>query len=167
MRGGSIRRRRRTGSGTNAGARNAGTMSDEKLALKFMLTPPFGSLGVRSVRRTVSFLAAAWGFDEDACNNIALALSEAINNAREHGSEEGSRIEITCVLGTGNVKLVVEDFGDTDKSGLRKAFDSRDPPSKDSVRGRGIYLIRSLMDGVEVKRKEKGGVALTMIKRGS
>jgi len=145
----------------------AQTMNDEKLALKFKLTPPFGSLGVRSVRRTVKFLAGGWGFSDETCDNIALALSEAINNAREHGSEQGSRIEVTCYLTKESIKLVVEDFGDADQSGLKRAFDSKDPPSKDSVRGRGIYLIRSLMDAVEMKRKEAGGVALTMIKRGS
>jgi serine/threonine-protein kinase RsbW len=141
-------------------------MNDEKLALKFKLTPPFGLLGVRSVRKAVRYLAGHWGFNTESCDNIALALSEAINNAREHGSETGSQIEITCYFARGNIRLVVEDFGDADQSGLMRAFDSRDPPSDDSERGRGIYLIRSLMDGVEMKRKDRGGVAVTMVKRG-
>jgi serine/threonine-protein kinase RsbW len=140
-------------------------MTEEKLALKFKLSPPFGALAVRSVRRTVSYLAGQWGFPEKNCDEIALALSEAINNARDHGSARSDRVEITCFLRDRAVKIRIEDFGKDDGTGLQEAFDSDVVPSSDSERGRGVFLIQSLMDEVEMKQKGKGGVTIVMIKR--
>jgi len=140
-------------------------MNRETLALKFKLAPPFGSLGLRSVRKTVSFLAGQWGFDEESRNGIALALSEALNNAREHVTVAENRIEITCYLGERSIKLIVEDFGNDSSLDLARAFDSRDVPTTDSERGRGVFLMRSLMDEVTLKRKKEGGVAVVMLKR--
>jgi serine/threonine-protein kinase RsbW len=140
-------------------------MTKEKLALKFVLTPPIGPQGIRSVRKSVSYLMGQWGFTDESRDNIALALSEALNNAREHGSVKDTRIEVTCLLEGLVAKLKVEDFGEKDASDATRAFDSKDIPPPDSERGRGIFLIRSLMDDVEMKCKP-GGIIIKMIKRG-
>lgn len=146
-------------------------MTDETLALKFKLVQPFGPLGIRSIRKTVAFLAGQWGFNEKSQDNITLALSEAINNAREHGSDANSRIDVICVLSANMIKLQIDDYGegtdcDSKRSETRSAFESTAAPPTDSERGRGVFLMRSLMDSVEMGRNKKGGITIKMIKRG-
>ncbi len=146
-------------------------MTDETLTLKFKLTQPFGPLGIRSIRKTIAFLAGQWDFSEKSRDNITLALSEAINNAREHGSDPNSRIEVLCVLSARLIKLRIDDFGegadcDTKRDGTKIAFETTVAPSSDSERGRGVFLMRSLMDSVEMGRNKEGGITIKMIKRG-
>ncbi len=146
-------------------------MTDETLALKFKLTPPFGPLGIRSIRKTIAFLAGHWGFSEKSRDNITLALSEAINNAREHGSDKESRIEVICLLAANTIKLQIDDYGegtdcDSKRSETKSAFESTAAPSADSARGRGVFLMRSLMDSVEMGRNKEGGITIKMMKRG-
>ena len=140
-------------------------MSDETLTVKFELPPHRGVLAVRSVRRAVSLLCEQWGFGEEDRHAVVLALSEAMSNALEHGSGPTRSIEVGCALGVDGIRIVVEDFGAPSGEGLKKAIESTVAPSDDSVRGRGLYLIRTLMDEVDVKRKPGGGVAVSMFKR--
>ncbi len=151
-------------------------MNSEKMGVRFDLVRPFGHKGIRSVRKTVSFLAGQWGFTRPACDNIALALSEAINNAMEHGSGKGDRVKITCTIGDPvGIRLTVEDFGGDETNGensknessLKEAIkDSGVMPDTDSERGRGVFLIHSLMDEVRMERKKGGGVLIIMTMRG-
>jgi len=51
-------------------------------------------------------------------------------------------------------------------SALKRAFDKthNTPPSTDQERGRGIFLIRSLMDSSKFRCMKSGGVRITMFK---
>lgn len=104
-------------------------------------------------------------FREADGNNfeIELALREALMNAIVHGNQEDPRrrVYIKCRCTTdGEVSITVEDEG--------HGFENDtvpDPTSPDSLLrtyGRGIYLIRTLMDEVDF---EKGGSVVHMRKR--
>ncbi len=143
-------------------------MSDEHLAVKFRLNPPVGPRCIRSIRKTLCYLTGQWEYPSDISDNIGLAASEAINNAREHASQEGAVIEVTCRIALAEIKMVIEDKGSgtADPGAVRRCFDSStDAPRPDSERGRGFFLMRSLMDEVSLSHNAHGGVRITMIKR--
>jgi serine/threonine-protein kinase RsbW len=96
---------------------------------------------------------------------IELALREALVNAIVHGNQNDPRklVYVNCRCASdGDVSITVEDQGD--------GFEHdavADPTSPDNLlrtNGRGIYLIRTLMDEVHFRQ---GGSVVHMRKRAS
>ena len=80
------------------------------------------------------------GVDRNTICNLEHAAGEAIANAIEHGHRAGTFFEIRVRLRRSVVHIEIEDDGEGfDPSGL--------PPS--SSRGRGIGMMRTLVDSVE------------------
>ena len=103
---------------------------------------------------------------DDGTNfEIELAVHEALVNAVVHGNQEDvhKHIYVKCRCTTGGeVLITVEDEGQGFKSDAVP-----DPTSPDNclrTHGRGIYLIRTLMDEVGF---EQGGSVVRMRKRGN
>src|SRR5246127_4246563 len=95
--------------------------------------------------------------------DIEMALLEALANAVIHGNGDnsGKRVYVTCRCYTdGEVSIRVRDEG--------KGFDSRtvlDPTRLENLlfrHGRGIYLMKTLMDYVSF---EEGGAVVMMRKK--
>lgn len=96
-------------------------------------------------------------------NDIEMALHEALANAVIHGNGENSckSIDVTCrCYMDGEVSITVRDEG--------RGFDSSavlDPTSPENLlftHGRGIYLMKTLMDEISF---EKNGAVVTMRKK--
>ncbi len=95
-------------------------------------------------------------------DDIEIALREALNNAVIHGNREdrGKRVHVSCRCEPGQVSIAVRDEGlDFDISGIPE------PTAAENIystHGRGIYLMKTLMDDV---RFEQGGALVCMRKR--
>jgi serine/threonine-protein kinase RsbW len=94
---------------------------------------------------------------------IELALREAIVNAIVHGNQEDprKRVYVNCRCTTdGEVSVTIEDEG----SGFRSDAipDPTSPANRLRTHGRGIYLMRTLMDEVHF---EQGGSVVHLRKR--
>jgi len=92
---------------------------------------------------------------------VEIALREALANAVIHGNHENphKHVHVTCCCEPEEVSIAVKDEGrgfDADK-----VADPTAPENIGAVHGRGIYLIRALMDEV---RFEEGGVVVRMRK---
>jgi serine/threonine-protein kinase RsbW len=81
--------------------------------------------------------------------DIEIAVQEALANAVIHGNHEDphKQVHITCRCSTrGEVSVTVRDEGEGfDRDGVP---DPTDPQNLLLTRGRGIYLMRALMDEV-------------------
>jgi len=94
---------------------------------------------------------------------IELALREALVNAVVHGNQENprKRVHVSCRCTTdGEVSITVEDEG----TGFERDSvpDPTSPDNRLRTHGRGIYLMRALMDEVHF---EQGGSVVHMRKR--
>jgi serine/threonine-protein kinase RsbW len=114
------------------------------------------------VDQLMRFIARFRGADANSFE-IELALREALVNAIIHGNQEDphKRVYVKCRCMTdGEVSIMVEDEG----HGFE--YDAvPDPTSPDNrlrTHGRGIYLLRTLMDEVDF---EQGGSVVHMRKR--
>lgn len=98
---------------------------------------------VETVRHAMELLA----LDEDWVARVELCLQEALLNAHLHGNHsDGSKeIRVGCLLSANKIELHVEDEG----SGFDLERSTR-PMQFRSGRGRGLRLIRHLMDPVAV-----------------
>jgi len=85
-------------------------------------------------------------------DEVRMALREALNNAVRHGSrlDPRKRVQLTCRYdGKNGLELVVRDEG----GGFdpAKVPDPTQPENLERFSGRGIYMIRQVMDKVEFR----------------
>ncbi len=103
---------------------------------------------VAGVREDVRAMADRAGFGERA-NDAALAVAELLANAIEHGMAPVT-VEAWC---DGRLVVEVSDAG----TGLdRDAVWRSHPPSPRGDRGRGLWIVRQLMDVVLVESGADG-----------
>lgn len=105
-------------------------------------------------RNFAKWLERHWVPREDA-SDITLAFSEACANAMEHPrSPERPAVEIAAWASASEVEIVVRDFGRWGGDGSRA----------NESRGRGLDMIRALMDEVVVVEGDDG-TRITMRRR--
>jgi len=101
------------------------------------------------------------GYADEGESDVEVALREALANAIIHGNHEnpGKHVHVRCCCEPSEISIAVKDEG--------RGFDVdtiADPTAREnqgSIHGRGIYLMKALMDEV---RFEDGGVVVHMRK---
>jgi serine/threonine-protein kinase RsbW len=101
------------------------------------------------VEKIVGSVCDEFGVQEDAFGNVLIAVSEAVNNAIQHGNKNNpdAKVEIKVANQNDIFCIQVKDEG--------KGFSYEDLPDptapenllKDS--GRGVFLMKNLADEVE------------------
>lgn len=124
----------------------------------------------RVVRASAAELGDSVGFDPDRIEDLKLAVSEAVNNAIDHGSQRQTHIPVDVVFRVMHDHLEVQviDHG----SGVERIDWSRRVVEEDNLdagmlRGFGMYLIRELVDHCEVSSSTEGTVMTLRIFRKS
>ena len=91
---------------------------------------------------------------EDSNLDVEMALREALANAIVHGNQENprKRVYVTCRCTTGgDVSITVQDEGQGFDSNALP--DPTTPENRLAQHGRGIYLMKTLMDEVRFERR--------------
>ena len=118
---------------------------------------------VNSAEETAGRMATEAGFDEEDVMKISMAVREAAVNAVMHGNayNPGKKVTLAFELNARDLVIVVRDQG----PGLdaSKIPDPLAPENLMKTSGRGIFLIRSFMDVVEI-HPSQSGTELKMIK---
>jgi serine/threonine-protein kinase RsbW len=96
--------------------------------------------------------------------DVEIALREALANAVIHGNHENPRehVHVTCRCEPEEVSIAVKDEGRG--FDVNKVADPTAPENLGAVHGRGIYLMKALMDEVCF---EEGGVVVRIRKSAS
>ena len=110
------------------------------------------------------------GLDEDARHWVGVAVRESVINAIKHGNAHDERkrvhVEFTPLDDSDpqpGVVIRVRDEGPGfDPSTLP---DPLAPENLLKASGRGIFLIRSFMDEMDLRRAPEGGMEVVMVKR--
>ena len=98
----------------------------------------------------------------EGVSDVEIALREALANAILHGNHEDRRkhVHVACRCEPDEVSIEVKDEGKG--FDINHVPDPTTPENIGSVHGRGIHVIRALMDEV---RFEEGGAVIHMRKR--
>jgi serine/threonine-protein kinase RsbW len=102
------------------------------------------------------------GLDEGRSTQVAIAVVEAVTNAIMHGNrqDDSKLVRVRFACAPGEIRVVVHDEGPGfDVSCLS---DPTDPERCMQCSGRGIYIMRQVMDSVEFDMSD--GTTVTMTK---
>ncbi len=122
----------------------------------FHLTLHSNPKNIRKVERFLTKVSQHIALDEIQFHKLMVSLTEAVNNAIVHGNKSNPqrKVAILCELYDGGLWLRVRDQG----RGFRP--DEIESPLKEEnllrESGRGIFLMRTLMDRVEFFRTAEG-----------
>jgi serine/threonine-protein kinase RsbW len=111
-----------------------------------------------------SGMAQLVGFDEDDLMKIGIAVREAVVNAVVHGNRynENKKVRFSVVKNSERLTVRVADEGEGFE--VDNLPDPLAPENLMRASGRGIFLIRSFMDELEIRRLEPGGTELVLTK---
>jgi serine/threonine-protein kinase RsbW len=118
---------------------------------------------VPDVRRFVASFLADVGAPVEISSEILLAVGEAAANASKHGRNPDTRSEIRvhCSLEGPSLTVAIADDG----PGFNPSdLDSAELPDRFASGGRGLFLMRSFMDEIEVESSPMG-TEITMFRR--
>jgi serine/threonine-protein kinase RsbW len=97
---------------------------------------------------------------ETVYGNVLVSVTEAVNNAIVHGNKEdkNKKVRLGLKKNKKSVRFVVEDEGNG--FDFNNLPDPTNPKNLEKVKGRGIFLIKSLSDKTTFKR---GGRTVEML----
>lgn len=113
------------------------------------------------IRKGIRSLAAGAGFDEFDCQDVEVAVGEAVTNAVCHGRPKcgSGYVHVHCRMTPHRLVIEVRDDGRATCLPMPKSL-----PDFNSEHGRGWMLIHRLMDRVSVRCTDKG-LLVRMVKR--
>jgi serine/threonine-protein kinase RsbW len=130
------------------------------MEIKFTLQLPRDALSVPVVRRVLNSSMLTLGVEVDCLEDIEIALTEACTNVLDHAAA-GDEYEVIAGLDDASCVIEVIDRGrgfDADHLGHAEA----DPSAEE---GRGIQLIRALVDHVQFTSRPEAGTIVHLEKQ--
>jgi serine/threonine-protein kinase RsbW len=120
------------------------------------MTIPSDPEKIQVVERRTERFATRIGLSEDDIDSLGIAVTEVVSNAIKHGNrgDISKKVHIEFILDDDKVKVVIRDEG--------KGFDPDDianpldPENLYKDSGRGIFIVKELMDDVKYRFHKKG-----------
>jgi serine/threonine-protein kinase RsbW len=131
----------------------------------FALTIPSRLEEMNAVHALIAEAVKEYGLGEDLAHWLELTISESMINAIRHGNNcDPSKKASLKISAIGDrIEVIVEDQGKG--FALDTIADPTDAENLLKPCGRGILIIRSFMDEVDLTTSEGGGSRLRMVKK--
>lgn len=130
---------------------------------KFTMTIPSDPEQIQVVEQKAEKLSKKIPFTPDERDSLAIAITEVVANAIFHGNREAKdkKIFITFIVDDTSLEVRVRDQGGGFQ--LDQVANPLHPENLLKDSGRGIFIIRTLMDKIEYKF-HKDGTEVIMVK---
>ena len=119
---------------------------------------------VDSAEELVAGMAERAGFGEEDRLKIGMAVRESMVNAVVHGNRYSAHKKVRFLASSEAGRLTVRISDEGNGFDIDHLPDPLAPDNLLRTSGRGIFLMRSFMDEVAIRRLEKGGIELTLVK---
>lgn len=129
-------------------------MEAQKVKIEMTSNPELVSV----IRLTTSGIASKAGFDFDEIEDMKVAVSEACTNAIKHSEEE--QFCITYFWNDKKIEIQIKDEG----TGYEVSSVKEPEIEKLNESGLGLFIIKTLMDEVDIKSVKGDGTIIKMIK---
>ena len=114
-------------------------------------------------------VSRAVGLDDDALHWVSVSIRECVINAIKHGNQNdlSKRVFVEFETGThaGLPELMIRVRDEGEGFDPELVANPLDPENMLKASGRGIFLIRSFMDDVQLRKLPEGGMEIRMTKR--
>ena len=128
---------------------------------RVLINIPSNPVFERVVRASAAELGVAVGLAPERVEDFKLAVSEAVNNAIDHGNHQAAHklVEVTFALDSEKIEVRIRDEG----AGSEQVDTSRRVVEEQNLesgmhRGFGMYLIAALVDDWEMSTSQDGTV---------
>lgn len=137
-------------------------VSDSRLSLEIPVSSRFLHVAANFVRSA----CVLYGCDEDALEAIEIAAMEGVENVIDHAQLDG-RARLRIFIEFENEKVIVEirDRGVPWPREVLTGVVGQEMPPAEAPRGRGIAMMRALMDQVTTQMGPDGEKILRLAKR--
>lgn len=116
------------------------------------------------VDRFIETKLAEAGIEDSIMTDMAIAVSELVNNAITHGnnSNPDKMVDIRYSLSSSRLVISVADQG----SGFKKEDIANPIDDNNLLRevGRGIFIVENFVDDIEITEFDSGGTRVTITK---
>ena len=130
------------------------------MELTMSLALPRDEMSIPVVRRTLQRSMEVLGVDAESCDDILLAVSEACTNVLDH-ARDGDDYRVSCGIDEGMCVIQVIDEG----HGFDAELLGRTDAETDAEAGRGIQLMRALVDNIRFENHPREGTIVHLEKQ--
>ncbi|MBD3290195.1 ATP-binding protein [candidate division KSB1 bacterium] len=131
-------------------------MSSHKLDEKYKLEIPSQLNQLQRVEKFTEDVTTKMDFSEEDRDSIAISITEIVSNAISHGNKRNRDKKVTIMYEIYKNRLVITVQDEGTGFNVREIDDPLDPKNLLKDSGRGIYIVRALMDEVEFQTNEMG-----------
>jgi serine/threonine-protein kinase RsbW len=103
---------------------------------------------LRLVERLIEDVCQVYGVNEDCYGNMLIAVTEAVNNAIQHGNRNDPEKMVRIGFESDNSQLVFSITDEGEGFDHQTLPDPTDPSNLDKVSGRGVFLMQNLSDSI-------------------
>ena len=96
------------------------------------------------------------GFDDSSVYDIAISLTELVNNAIHHGNKDDKNKNVTVTFSSDDKRVAISIADEGKGFNMTSLNDPLDPANIMAENGRGLYLVKALMDDVDYKFTDSG-----------
>jgi anti-sigma regulatory factor (Ser/Thr protein kinase) len=137
-------------------------MMSPKMTFQLRLALPSHPRFLCVARAAIGELGAIYGFSNEECIEITLAIDEALANVIRHAykNRDDQKIEFECIVDGEQMEFTLLDQGEPPDP----AKICGKPLDDCSLSGRGTHLMKAIMDEMSYQ-KVPGGNQLKLVKR--
>ena len=128
---------------------------------RVLVNIPSNPIFERVVRASAEELGQAIGLPPERIEDLKLAVSEAVNNAIDHGNQRESAklVEVTFMLDSDKLEVCIRDQGTgVDQVDFSRRIVEENNLDSGMHRGFGMYLISALVDEYDLKSSQQGTI---------
>jgi serine/threonine-protein kinase RsbW len=128
---------------------------------RVLVNIPSNPIFERVVRASADELGQAIGLPPERVEDLKLAVSEAVNNAIDHGNrrESAKLVEVVFALDADKLEVHIRDQGEgTERLDFSRKIVEEQNLDSGMHRGFGMYLISALVDDYEISSSKQGTV---------
>src|SRR5437868_3838691 len=109
-------------------------------------------------------LAETAGVDEDDLMKIGMAVRESMVNAVVHGNRYNADKKVRFAIAAEPERFTIQIADEGEGFDFESVPDPLAPENLLKPSGRGIFLMRSLMDEFQIRHRASGGIEVTLVK---
>jgi serine/threonine-protein kinase RsbW len=104
------------------------------------------------------------GFEEDDLMRIGMAVRESLVNAVVHGNRYNANKKVRFLVNHSADRFTIRIADEGEGFEYQEVPDPLAPENLMRTSGRGLFLIRSFMDEFRIRRLDRGGTEVTLVK---